>query len=282
MLDKLYRKFEETFDIPFVSSHGLNGRDIWYKIGPKSSAKEYFTIKISFVNDIRLVMELLPDEYSRPFIEDIGKAPQEKKETFFQYAKMFSDRKAKLSFRLNNQAASLNSCEQWPNLWEHISLRFSRSPISAEQIVHEDVIVDWGIAMMGMILSLANIVPIDPDATDSTLPRIEGNAKQVMSTKYERNPINRALCLATKCHSCHICGMDFKSVYGSLGIDFIHVHHTVPVSKMGPNYKVDPQKELFPVCPNCHAMLHRTDPPMPLDELKQIYLANKKEPVLNH
>lgn len=275
MLDKLYRKFEEAFDIPFVSSHGISGGNVWYQIGPKSKAKEYFSIKLSFVNDIRLVLELLPDDYSKPFIEDIGKASAEKKEIFLQYAKMFADRKAKLSFYLNNQSAALDSFDNWPDLWTHISLRISRSPISAGQINHEDVIVDWGIAMMGMILSLANIVPIEKETDNSAQPQVEGNAKQVLTTKYERNPINRALCLAAKGYTCHVCGMDFKSVYGPLGIDFIHVHHTVPVSQMGPDYRVDPHKELFPVCPNCHAMLHRTDPPMPLDDLKKIYLANK-------
>lgn len=275
MLDKLYRKFEEAFDIPFVSSHGIDGGNIWYQIGPKSGAKEYFSIKISFVNDVRLVMELLPDDYSKPFLQDIGNASAEKKETFLQYAKMFAGRKAKSVFQINNQAAALDSFDSWPELWKHVALRISRSPISDEQIDHEEVIMDWGLAMMGMILSLANIVQIDQDTNDAAQPKVEGNAKQVQVTKYERNPINRALCLALKGYACHVCGMDFKSVYGPLGIDYIHVHHTVPVSQMGPNYRVDPEKELFPVCPNCHAMLHRTDPPMPLDELKKIYLANK-------
>jgi len=188
---------------------------------------------------------------------------------------MFAGRKAKSVFQINNQAAALDSFDSWPELWEHVALRISRSPISDEQIDHEEVIMDWGLAMMGMILSLANIVQIDQDTNDAAQPKVEGNAKQVQVTKYERNPINRALCLALKGYACHVCGMDFKSVYGPLGIDYIHVHHTVPVSQMGPNYRVDPEKELFPVCPNCHAMLHRTDPPMPLDELKKIYLANK-------
>lgn len=275
MLDKLYRKFEEAFDIPFVSSYGINGGNVWYQIGPKGGLKEYFSIRLNFVNDIRLVMELLPDDYSKPFLQDIGHAPLEKKETFLQYARMFADRKAKLTFQINNQVASLESFDSWPDLWEHVALRISRSPIAAGRISHEDVIVDWGIAMMGMVLSLANIVPIEQASGSSAQPQVEGNAKQVMTTKYERNPINRALCLASKGYTCHVCGMDFKSVYGPLGMDYIHVHHTTPVSQMGPDYKVDPQKELFPVCPNCHAMLHRTNPPMPLEDLKKIYLENK-------
>jgi 5-methylcytosine-specific restriction protein A len=36
---------------------------------------------------------------------------------------------------------------------------------------------------------------------------------------------------------------------------------------MGNNYIVDPVKDLEPVCPNCHAMLHRKDPPYSIEEL---------------
>ena len=33
---------------------------------------------------------------------------------------------------------------------------------------------------------------------------------------------------------------------------------------------IDPTKDLIPVCPNCHAMLHRTKPSMKPDELEKI------------
>jgi 5-methylcytosine-specific restriction protein A len=46
-------------------------------------------------------------------------------------------------------------------------------------------------------------------------------------------------------------------MYGEIGRGFIHVHHVVPISSIGESYKVDPAKDLVPVCPNCHAMLHR-------------------------
>jgi len=72
-----------------------------------------------------------------------------------------------------------------------------------------------------------------------------------------------------------VCGMDFVSRYGELGSGFIHVHHVIPVSKMGPNYIVDPINDLTPVCPNCHAMLHRKDPPLEIEELKGIFYEKK-------
>ena len=44
---------------------------------------------------------------------------------------------------------------------------------------------------------------------------------------------------------------------------------------MGPDYCVNPELDLIPVCPNCHAMLHRNDPPFTPDELINIMGKNK-------
>ena len=64
--------------------------------------------------------------------------------------------------------------------------------------------------------------------------------------------------------------MDFKEVYGSEAEGLIHVHHLVPVSKigqMGEDYEFDPIRDLRPLCPNCHAVAHRKEPPFTIEEL---------------
>ena len=53
------------------------------------------------------------------------------------------------------------------------------------------------------------------------------------------------------------CGFDFEKLYGDIGKGFIHVHHLTQLSDIGQGYEVDPIKDLRPVCPNCHAMLHQ-------------------------
>jgi 5-methylcytosine-specific restriction protein A len=45
------------------------------------------------------------------------------------------------------------------------------------------------------------------------------------------------------------------------------VHHLVKISSSGAEHEVDPVTDLRPVCPNCHAMLHRKDPPYTLEEI---------------
>jgi predicted HNH restriction endonuclease len=58
------------------------------------------------------------------------------------------------------------------------------------------------------------------------------------------------------------------SRYGDIGQGFIHIHHLIPLSGIKQDYRLNPETDLIPVCPNCHAMLHRRDPPFTPEELK--------------
>jgi len=70
-------------------------------------------------------------------------------------------------------------------------------------------------------------------------------------------------------YACKVCGMEFQDVYGEIGRGFIHVHHKKPLAGRRDDYNVNPTIDLVPVCPNCHAMLHSSDPPLGIDELRQ-------------
>ena len=99
----------------------------------------------------------------------------------------------------------------------------------------------------------------------------EGHLKQVKLNKYERSSIARQKCIEQYGCICQICEMDFETTYGEVGKGFIHVHHLVPLYKVGKEYVVDYKKDLIPVCPNCHAMIHRLvgGEDMSLVELKE-------------
>jgi hypothetical protein len=96
----------------------------------------------------------------------------------------------------------------------------------------------------------------------------EGAVSRVTVNKYERDPAARRTCLATYGHQCTVCDLDFKDQYGDIGEDFIHVHHLKELSTVGVGYEVDPLLDLRPVCPNCHAMLHRRRPAFTPEELR--------------
>jgi len=108
-----------------------------------------------------------------------------------------------------------------------------------------------------------------PDEGPSEGSLIEGSAMQVTVNAYERNPEARRLCIAHYGCRCCICGFDFAARYGKLGVGFIEVHHLVPLSDIKTQYEVDPIRDLRPLCPNCHAMIHQERPPLGVDELKR-------------
>lgn len=111
---------------------------------------------------------------------------------------------------------------------------------------------------------------------DSGLALMEGALRQVVGSEYERNPIARRACVEHHGTSCSVCRFSFETAFGPLGRGFIHVHHLVPLSSMGSEYRIDPVADLRPVCPNCHAMLHRCDPPLSIEELQQ-YLSRSDD-----
>jgi len=106
---------------------------------------------------------------------------------------------------------------------------------------------------------------IFPDEVDSSLD--EGSKTKVFVNRYERNPKARQACLKHYGYNCQICHFNFEYTYGKIGKDSIHVHHIIPISKIGENYQVNPIEDLIPVCPNCHLILHKKNAPT-VEELK--------------
>ena len=98
----------------------------------------------------------------------------------------------------------------------------------------------------------------------------EGVVKQVFINAYERNTKAREKCIKIHGLVCVCCGFDFQKAYGDIGYGFIHVHHIKPLSEIRSGYIVNPEKDLRPVCPNCHAMIHRKKPPFTIEEIKGI------------
>lgn len=103
----------------------------------------------------------------------------------------------------------------------------------------------------------------------------EGTKKLREVITYDRNKDARKKCLEHYGIKCAICGFDFYKVYGEVGKGFIHVHHLKPLSEIGDEYQLDPIKDLRPVCPNCHGIIHRRNPPYCLKEMENIL--DKKE-----
>ncbi len=102
----------------------------------------------------------------------------------------------------------------------------------------------------------------------------EGSEKYVLHRIRERDSaITRKAKRERLAHTgklaCDVCDFDFLIEYGEHGDGFIEAHHTVPVAKLDGHQKTK-IKDLALVCSNCHRMLHRGDPLLSVEQLRQL------------
>lgn len=269
---KLKNKLEGAFSMPFEVSMSVVDGEEQYTCYPTNSEEIYFTVKAYIHDQIRLVVEIAPQNNAGAILNDMANADNSQRKIFFQYIDLLNSEKAKISFTVNNEIVS--SEKQWPKNWRFFKSRIDLIPIpevSGEEELSL-LLSEWMIHGTALILSL---LTVEEDASCSNLsPEQEGDAKEIKSKRYERSRVNREICLAHKGYSCYACGFNFLERYGQLGKDYIEVHHTTPVSEMGDNYEIDIDRDLVPVCSNCHSMLHRKKPPYTIDELKEVIAQN--------
>ena len=103
----------------------------------------------------------------------------------------------------------------------------------------------------------------------------EGIKKTITINAYERNPKARKKCIEKYGYNCFICGFNFQKNYGDIGKEFIHVHHLKPLSEIQKEYEINPIQDLRPVCPNCHAILHKKVPAYSIEEIRNILKGQK-------
>ena len=135
---------------------------------------------------------------------------------------------------------------------------------------------DWVLDMLGLKPWQDESTVFFPTTIDENKTYYEGATKKVIVNKYERSREAREKCILLKGCKCTVCGMDFEKKYGAIGKGFIHIHHIIPINSIGKDYVIDCEKDLVPVCPNCHAMLHREDPPYTIDKLKELIAFSNK------
>jgi 5-methylcytosine-specific restriction protein A len=113
-----------------------------------------------------------------------------------------------------------------------------------------------------------------PDEIDKSLYLYEGATKKVIVNKYERNLEARRKCIEYFGAICCVCEFNFEKIFGKVGEGFIHVHHLIEISTIQKSYIIDPINDLIPVCPNCHAMIHK-GPPYSIKDIKKILNENR-------
>jgi 5-methylcytosine-specific restriction protein A len=212
----------------------------------------------------------LPGSYSAELLLEMGRAGPEKRSVFQALSGKALEDGGRITMRVNGQTVSPDTGD-WPETWKHLALDIQRAPLLIEPTDEhkKELVSTWGGLLLGMVLALLPLEEAQPSSSEPIgLP--EGAKTRVEVNRYERAPLNRAACIQAWGPVCQICGFDFGRAYGPVGEGYIHVHHLTPVSALGAGYLIDPVNDLAPVCPNCHAMIHRSDPPYPLDKVRDM------------
>ncbi|MEG0374038.1 MAG: HNH endonuclease [Raoultibacter sp.] len=263
--NRIKERLESVYGIPFnvVTEHASTGVSL--RVSLASGFNDYFTLVFFASNRIRLKISLEPDAYSQPLFQSMAAADAASKVLFMKYANALTQESRNASFTVNDVDLFTLDIAEWPTQWSSAKLEVEIFPIP-ECNTESDLLtflLPWVEEVAGLLFSLIDI-------SEDVSGEGEGSKFSVTQTKYERSTKNRAACLAHYGYCCKICGMNFEEKYGSIGANFIHVHHIVPVSQIGENYIMDPIKDLIPVCPNCHAMLHKKNPPLFPSELYEL------------
>lgn len=228
---------------------------------PDLSPPHGFSVTVSFsLNSVTLLLK--PDPYAKDLVDELQHAASEK---------------------------------SFIDAIQHLQAEGYRPEINGLSVMDNDVSIasasrtfELSIDRLGVILGedrdavrlekfllnsfslFALLFPLHEDDEDDVHGFPEGAVSRVRVNKYERNAHNRLACLAHHGYSCRCCGLNMSETYGDVGKGYIQVHHIVPVSSLGEEYNINPVKDLVPVCPNCHSMLHRREPPYTVEELRTI------------
>lgn len=105
----------------------------------------------------------------------------------------------------------------------------------------------------------------------------EGEVRWALTKSIDRNRKAREACIAHHGCVCKACSINLEGRYGELGRNLIEVHHITPLADRCELHMVDPATDLVPLCPCCHAAIHRSSPLISVAELKALLARQESE-----
>ena len=216
----------------------------------------------------RLELSFVPGKFAGPLLQAMSEADASGRAVFRAVLRECEIQGAKISLRLNGMEQHFDEEAIWDATWRRLSFRLSKGNLelgTEDGIPDFEIVQNWATRFAAAIVSL---LPLEEHKTEELEGYPEGAVQIVEVNRYERDRRNRAAALAIHGSACLACGMDFGRTYGPHAEGYIEVHHVVPVSQLGSDYVIDPKDDLVPLCPNCHAVAHRRNPPFTVDEIK--------------
>lgn len=256
---------------------GVDSRgDPWYLLLPTgASADHAFAIRVT-IRWRRIVVVFEPGRFAGDLLAAMGNADATGREAFRTVLEECSNRGGDIKFQVNETPCDPQREETWPTHWSRLLfiLNSRIDPGTEEDDRSFGEAIRWAQLFLAAIVALLPLQPNDSEGIPDPVGYAEGGANSQQSTRYERDRRNRAAAIAIWGCKCQACGLDFGDRYGDAAKGFIEVHHTTPVSELEAGTIINPARDLVPLCPNCHAVAHRRDPPFSIDEVRTMLLSS--------
>jgi 5-methylcytosine-specific restriction protein A len=217
---------------------------------------------------------LAPGAYAGSTVRSMGEAPPEAKQLFVGYVDGLRRQGVQIAMKINGAVVDAGNVTAWPSEWTSFEISVRKTALvfdlnlDAELLPVADLLVT---PLVGMAMAL-----VGTENIESSEGEFEGAALRYLATKLERKKLNRDACIRIHGTRCHGCGFDFGEFYGELAHGYIEIHHIESLAASG-EVRVNPATDLVPLCSNCHSVVHRVSPPLPLDELRRLVAERRVE-----
>ena len=273
-LRRLENLYLELTGLEFNATSGTDqdGQQ-WYLLQPRGHLLEHtFGIRTT-LGWRRLRVSFEPGKFARDLLSEMSATDDSGRAVFRTVIEECVRLGAKLDFQVNDSKYGPDSRNVWNTSWNRLVLSFSVREMELGRRDDEsdrNIVIRWTRRFATALVGILPLQGEEPFGGKGKVGFEEGASTLVQVNRYERDPRNRAAAILLRGSSCRVCGLDLGVRYGQIAEGFIEVHHIKPVSQLGRDYIIDPMKDLVPICPNCHAVVHRRDPPLSVDELRKI------------
>ena len=257
--------------------------DPWYLLQPVGVIEEHAFAVRTTIRWRRIIVSFEPGRFAGDLLSAMGDADATGRSAFREILRECSRRGASIEFRVNDKPCDAGREGTWRDRWTRLSLSLNCrfGPDDNEGEPWFDDALEWSRLFVVAIVALLPVRPAEADEPSSVLGFAEGAASIHRVTRYERDQRNRAAAIAIWGSNCQACELDFATRYGEAAEGLIEVHHTTPVSAMAPGTVVSPAKDLVPLCPNCHSVAHRRDPPYTVQEIRSMLRPDARNTALH-
>ena len=254
--------------LEFEAGTGLDSEgQRWYLLRPRGLPADHTFGMRTTLGWRRIRIDFEPGKFAGSLLADMGNVDVEGRSAFHAVLTDSHRLGAQIDLEVNGVPFSFDSDDVWTLTWGRLALSMKKGQLElgideGESDAH--IVCRWTGRFAAAVVAILPTEEADGSVESEVIGYPEGALTTVQTNRYERDRRNRAAAIAIHGTACKVCGLEMGTRYGPVAAGFVEIHHITPVSKLGDGYVIDPARDLVPLCPNCHAIAHRRDPPLRL------------------